>query len=188
MKILQILDASSEFIFGESFNSLERDCPKDSQKFLDSFSYAQQGVGKRVMLGRMDFLMRDQRFWESCAFIREYTQKHVERAVVNLERNKLHVGQKRYILAHELVQATKDRAAVCDQLLNMVFAGRDTPAVALTSVFFCIARSPQTWKIIRDEVRGLEDEELTFDRLKTLRYVQSVIKEGKTYLIGVLKY
>jgi cytochrome P450 len=179
---LQILDASSEFIFGESFDSLEPDCPEDSQKFLDSFSYAQQGVGKRVMLGRMDFLMRDRRFWESCAFIRDYTRKRVERAILNREGNKSHGGQGRYILAHELVQATEDRAVVCDQLLNVVFAGRDTPAVALTSVFFCIARSPETWKKIRDEVGGLKDEELTFDRLKTLRYVQSVIKEGRTYL------
>ncbi|KAL1595191.1 hypothetical protein SLS60_009879 [Paraconiothyrium brasiliense] len=179
-----ILDASSEFIFGESFNSLERDFPEDSQKFLESFSYAQQGVGKRVILGKMDFLMLDRRFWDSCGFIREYTRKRIERAIGNLKENEPHAGQKRYILAHELVHATSDREAMCDQLLNMVFAGRDTPAVALTSVFFCIARSPQTWKKIREEVKGLRDEDLTLDRLKTLRYVQNVVKEAVVLPIG----
>lgn len=183
MNILQILDACSEFIFGESFNSLERDCPEDSQKFMSSFSYAQQGVGKRVMLGKLDFLIRDSQFWDSCVFIREYTLKHIDRAIMYSEGNKSYGGQRRYILAHELVKTTTSRAVLCDQLLNMVFAGRDTPAVALTSVFFCVARSPQTWRKIRDEIKGLKDEELTFDRLKTLRYVQSVIKEGEKYAV-----
>jgi cytochrome P450 len=131
------------------------------------------------MLGKLNFLMRDQRFWESCAYIREYTQKHIDRAIANLEKSKAQEGSRRYILAQELVQVTKDRAVVCDQLLNVVFAGRDTPAVALTSVFFCIARNPQTWHKIREEIKGLKDEDLTLDRLKTLRYVQNVIKEGK---------
>lgn len=53
------------------------------------------------------------------------------------------------------------------------------PAVALTSVFFCIARNPQTWNKIREEIKGLEDEDLTLGRLKTLHYVQNVIKEDK---------
>ncbi|PVH95533.1 cytochrome P450 [Periconia macrospinosa] len=146
-----ILDASSEFIFG---------------------------VGQRVMLGKLDFLMRDQRFWESCAFIRQYTHKHIDLALKILREDNPPAGRRKHILAQELVQATDDGAVVCDQLLNMVFAGRDTPAVTLTSIFFCIARSPSSWSKIRDEIKGLQDEDLTFDRLKSLRYVQSVIKEA----------
>lgn len=151
--------------------------------FLDSFSYAQQGTGKRVMLGKMDFLLRDRKFWNSCAFIREYTEKHIDRAISTVENERSHVGRRNYILAHELVKTTNDRAVVCEQLLNMVFAGRDTPAVALTSTFFCLARSPETWRKIRDEVKDLKDEELTFDNLQGLRYVQNVIKECTSFLL-----
>jgi hypothetical protein len=153
---------------------------------MESFNYAQQGVGKRVMVGKMDFLIRDVRFWDSCAFIREFTQRHINRAIASMgTKTSPEAGRKR-ILPHELVAATTDRAAVCDQLLNMVFAGRDTPAVALTSIFFCIARNSNTWRKIRDEIEGMKDEDLTLNRLKSLRYVQNVIKEGKKFSTQIL--
>jgi hypothetical protein len=77
----QILDSSSEFIFGESFGSLLPTCPIDSQIFLDSFNYAQKGVGIRVLLSKARFLMRDAKFFQSCKLIQDYTRKHVDRAL-----------------------------------------------------------------------------------------------------------
>lgn len=140
------------------------------------------------MLGRMDFLMRDRQFWESCDYIHTYTRKHIDRAIQNLKADNPHGGPRRYILAHELVQATNDQSVVCDQLLNVLFAGRDTPAVALTNVFFCIARNPRTWEKLREEVKGLKDDDLTMDRLKSLRYLQYVIKEGELNLARYLRH
>jgi cytochrome P450 len=84
----------------------------------------------------------------------------------------------KYVLVYEMAKESLDREELTSQLLNVFFAGRDTPAVALSSVFFCIARHPEVWKKVRDEIEGLTVADLTFERLKSLRYVQHVINEG----------
>ena len=68
--------------------------------------------------------------------------------------------------------------ALCDQLLNVFFAGRDTPAVALSNVFFCVARHPLIWRRIREETEGLKPEELSFERLQGLWYKQYATNKG----------
>jgi len=152
-------------------------CPIDSDELLDSFDYAQKGVGARVLMGRMSFLLRDKRFWESCRRIREYTQRYVDAALAEYKRGE-NKDVNRYVLVYEMVKQTTDREEICRQLLNVFFAGRDTPAVALSNVFFCLARHPEVWKQIRKEVEGLTKEDLTFEKLKSLRYVQHCINEG----------
>jgi cytochrome P450 len=67
----------------------------------------------------------------------------------------------------------RDPEALCEQLLNVFFAGRDTPAVALGNVFFCVARHPLAWSNIREETKGLRADELSFEKLKGLRYIST---------------
>jgi cytochrome P450 len=80
-----------------------------------------------------------------------------------------------------LAKETSDRSLLTSQLLNVFFAGRDTPAVALTNIFFLLARHPDVWIKCREEVQGLKKEALNFEKLKSLRYIQHVINEGKSY-------
>jgi hypothetical protein len=124
-------------------------------------------------------LSRDRKFPEACALIKDYTQKHIDRALKLQAENNDTKNQRKVILINELAQETTDPSDLCSQLLNVFFAGRDTPAVALTNIFFLLARHPQIWKKCRTEVDGLQAEDLTFERLKSLRYIQHVINEGK---------
>lgn len=145
---------------------------------MDAFNNAQQGVGIRVILGKMKFLvMRDRKFQESCAIIKQYTRRHVDRALARRE-DRQKDNARRNVLVYELAEETTDRSDLTSQLLNVFFAGRDTPAVALTNLFFLLARHPNVWKKCREEVQGLEKEDLSFEKLKSLRYVQHVINEG----------
>jgi len=131
-------------------------------------------------MGKMSFLLRDNRFWKSCTYIRKYTRRHVNLALVGQDDGKkaMESEQEKYILVHEMAKENQNREELISQLLNVFFAGRDTPAVALSNVFFCLARHPEVWKKIRDEIEGLTVEDLTFERLKSLRYVQHAINEG----------
>ncbi|KAH7092270.1 cytochrome P450 alkane hydroxylase-like protein [Paraphoma chrysanthemicola] len=177
-----ILDASSEFIFGESFDSLLPDSPIDSQKFMDAFNTAQKGVGIRVILGKMKFLiMRDRKFQESCDIIKQYTRRHVDRALDRREERKKDNARKT-VLVYELAEETTDRSDLTSQLLNVFFAGRDTPAVALTNLFFLLARHPKVWKRCKEEAQGLDKDDLSFEKLKSLRYIQHVINEAMRLL------
>ncbi|KAF2750981.1 cytochrome P450 [Sporormia fimetaria CBS 119925] len=173
-----ILDSSSEFIFGRSFASLLPTTPLDSEAFLSAFNAAQGGVGIRVLLGKMRFILfRDKKFNEACSLIQDYTQKHIDRVLKEPEKPS-DSKRERVILLNELAKETSDRNELCSQLLNVFFAGRDTPAVALTNIFFLLSRHPDVWKKCRDEVQGLQKKDLSFEKLKSLRYIQHVINEA----------
>jgi cytochrome P450 len=127
----------------------------------------------------MKFLIiRDRKFEEACKLIKDYTQTHIDRALHQQANGNVLEYQRRIILVNELAKETSDRSELCSQLLNVFFAGRDTPAVALTNIFFLLARHPKVWKTCKTEVEGLQKEDLTFERLKSLRYIQYVINEG----------
>jgi cytochrome P450 len=136
-------------------------------------------VGIRVLLGKMKFLLfRDREFEQSCKLIKDYTQRHIDRALKQQVKSDGTKAQRTVILVNELAKETTDRAELCSQLLNVFFAGRDTPAVALTNIFFLLARHPRVWHKCKAEVEGLRKEDLSFERLKSLRYIQHVINEG----------
>jgi hypothetical protein len=123
------------------------------------------------------FLVRDRKFEDACTLIKCYTRQHINRALNVQARGEKE--RRKVILVNELAREISDRSELCSQLLNVFFAGRDTPAVALTNIFFLLARHPQVWTKCRAEVEGLQIEDLNFEKLKSLRYIQHVINEGK---------
>ena len=137
----------------------------------------------KIGLGRLSFLLRDERnkkYRENCDLVQRYTQEYVERALERQGKNAdVAEDEGTYILVHELAKQTTDKQALCDELLNVFFAGRDAPAVALGNVFFHLTRHPEVWRKIREEAEGLRVEDLSFEKLKSLRYTQHAINEGK---------
>jgi cytochrome P450 len=123
-------------------------------------------------------MLPSRKFKESCKIIQEYTRKHIGRALQQSEQLNMESHKRKCILVYELAKQTKDRSVLCSHLLNVFFAGRDTPAVALTNIFFLLARHPRVWEKCKEGIRGLQKGDLTFERLKSLRYIQHVINEG----------
>jgi cytochrome P450 len=164
----------------ESFGSLLPSSPIDSEASINASNIAQKGVGIRILLGKLRIILaRYSKFQHACELTKDYTQRHIERTVHQQAKSDKVQEQKKIILVSELVKETNDRSELCNQLLNVFFAGRDTPAVALTSIFFLLARHPDIWEKCRAEVKSLQKEDLTFKRLKSLRYIQHGINEGE---------
>jgi len=46
-------------------NILNENESQQSREFLDAFHYAQQGTGRRLQLGKLAFLYRDRKYYES---------------------------------------------------------------------------------------------------------------------------
>jgi hypothetical protein len=149
---------------------------------MEAFNYAQKSVGKRINLGKMSILVRDKKFWDSCELVQNFTKRQINRALhrQNNESNisKPREGISKYNLVKELAKVIKDEETLSGQLLNLFFGGRDTPAVAISNVIFCLARHPRVWENIRKEVGELEPEDLSFEKLKSMRYLQHAINEG----------
>lgn len=170
------LDSSTELLFGQSTASLAPNTTVDAKNFLEAYNYGQAGVGKRMQLPQWNFLTRDKRFWRSCAVAREFVEKHVETALRSRAASK-DIKDTRLILAHEIAQQTDDRDDIRNQLLNVFLPAHDATAVALTNVFFHLARNPEVYHKLRQELLTVDESERTFEGLKGLKYLQSVLSE-----------
>lgn len=174
------LDSSTEFLFGESVGSLSpHSISADAKSFLEAYDYGQMVVGKRLHLPKWNFLTRDKKFWDSCNIAHEFVDGYIAqgRRICGQFENG-NVAPKRYILAHEMIKQTRDHKDIRNQLLNVFLPAHEATGVALTNVFFNLARNPSCYAKLRQEILDAgEQAAWTFERLKSLKYLQYVINE-----------
>ena len=175
------LDSSTEFLFGETVGSLTSDgVSSDAYDFLKAYNYGQFVVGKRLHLPQWNFLTRDKRFWDSCKIAHNFVDAYITKAKRNIGHSESEKGKsQRYILAQELVERTTNVNDIRNQLLNVFLPAHEAAGVALTNVFFNLARNPQVYQKLRVEIlaTGEDSADWTFERLKSLKYLQYVINE-----------
>ena len=87
----------------------------------------------------------------------------------------------RYILLRELISQTNDTIKIRSELLNILFAGRDTTASFLSNLWFELSKRPDVCATLRREVgstfRNGERPE-SFEQLKNMRYLRAVLNES----------
>ena len=183
----QSLDSSTEFLFGESLDSLLATNSGKAEEFLESFNTAQYGVGQRMRLGKLRFLYQGRRWLEACMSVHKFIDRYVVRAVNNgsYEREKtlkpIDQQPKHYILLNEMAKVTKDEIDLRYQILNVFLAGHESTAIALSSIFFHLARNPTAWQKLRSEVTAIGSATLTFESLKSMQYLRYIISESKRH-------
>ena len=90
-------------------------------------------------------------------------------------------NRKPYIFADELLRATGgDAEQVKWELLSLLAAARDTTALLLSNVFHALARHPDVWARLKDEVEGLHGRKPDYEALKGMRYLKYVLNESES--------
>ena len=176
------LDSSTELLFGKSTASLTTNTSIDAKAFLQAYNYGQSGVGKRMQLLPWNFLTRDRAFWRSCATARAFVTSCVQETVEQYSKRLSPTSKpaiSRIVLAQELLAKTKDINDITNELLNVFLPAHDATAVALTNIFFHLARHPEIYAKLSREVATMTSsgDEWTFERLKSCRYLQNVMRE-----------
>lgn len=131
---------------------------------------------------------RDRKFSKAVADARAYVDRFVQKAIDY--RMALDSGEKapedahklneqHYVFLYELSKRTLDKTELTDQLLNILLAGRDTTASLLSTTFFTMARLPEIWKKLREEVLTLGGRKPSFEDLKSMTYLTGVLNESK---------
>lgn len=170
------LDSVTEYLFGESAMSLTSTTTIDAKKFLESYSYGQAMVGKALQLPLWTLMALDTNFWKACNVSRRFVEKYVNMAFAR-RRSPSHDQEKKCVLAYELAKVSNDGPFIRDQLLNVFIAGYDTITIALTNVFFHMARNPIIYTKLREEVLTYPAD-LDPEGLKRVDYLQSIIRES----------
>jgi cytochrome P450 len=182
------LDSSTEFIFGRSANSLSPETTSVvARRLPEVFDDALRAMQKRFMLGRkISYLTGNgKEFSRRCAETHAIIDSLIDEEI-ELQQSKAGKSPTMnddstysYVLLGELVKNTHDKRFIRDQLMNVFFPGRDTAANLTGNVMFFLARRPQVWDKLRSEVTGIGSQILTFELLKSMKYLQGVINESK---------
>ncbi|KAK6893679.1 Cytochrome P450 52C1 [Candida tropicalis] len=181
------IDYSTDFLLGESCDSLKDFLGEESNSTLDTslrsafasqFNKTQQQMTIRFMLGKLAFLMYPKSFQNSIQMQKDFVDEYIDR-VVGMSEEELNNHPKSYVLLYQLARQTKNRDILQDELMSILLAGRDTTASLLTFLFFELSHHPEVFNKLKEEIeRHFPDvESVTFGTIQRCDYLQWCINE-----------
>ena len=170
------IDSATEFLFGESTNTLAPGASSKAAKtFADAFNRAQEAVSGRSE-GWWYKMFGDRQFQSDVKYCRDFIDEFVEKGFQQAKTQDVEKGG-RYIFLNELIKETQDKIRIRSELLNILLAGRDTTASLLTNVFFVLGKRPDIWEKLQEEVGQLNGEAPTYNQIKDMKYLRFVMNE-----------
>ncbi|KAH6716445.1 cytochrome P450 alkane hydroxylase [Leptodontidium sp. MPI-SDFR-AT-0119] len=118
------LDVTTEFLFGESIESLKVPESTGEDTFAEAFNVAQEYVAKRFRLLDLYWLIDGKKFRDTCKKVHYFADKIIDR---NLAEDSIE-GQGKYVFLRAMSEKTPDRTVLRSQIINILTAGRDTTA------------------------------------------------------------
>lgn len=174
-------------MFGETLGGLSGKIPPHAEGFLAAFHEALSGTGLRIGLGPFKHFLPNKKWREACAITHRFADYYVDHGLEYREKllaKKLDPSDssKANILLYNMVEETGDRVFLRNQILQGLIASQDTTSSLLGNVFFLLARHPDVWQKLQNEVLSVGDS-LDYNTLMAMEYLQKVLKEGISHLI-----
>ncbi|TGO47587.1 hypothetical protein BCON_0271g00080 [Botryotinia convoluta] len=166
------LDISTEFLFGESVESQSPNTPFDAREFLDAFDMTMRGLGARMMLGKLKFIRgRDIEWKKAFGKVHAYIDKHVSRVLESQKSAKNREEEEK-----SPIQKQKRRIRLIYAISFYLFIpAHDATSIAVSDVFFHLARDADRWDKLRREVlAATTGQTLSFEVLKSMKYLRYV--------------
>jgi hypothetical protein len=153
--------------------------------FAEAFNETNRFLATRALAQKFYWLIDNSTFREDCAKVHKFADYYVHKAL-NMTQDELEKSSRGgYIFLNELVKHTRNEKVLRDQLLNILLAGRDTTAGILSFIFFELARNPEIFEKLKQEIdthfgRGDQSrvEAITFESLKKCEYLKAVVNEA----------
>lgn len=182
------IDTATEFLFNHSTNSLrmvgQDEDDNEDTIFSKAFNTAQADVLTRSRLSFLYRFTNQDEGRDAIRICKAYVDKWVDDAVRWREAQDAEKAagaqkeEERYVFIHELAKQTNDKKRIRDELMNVLLAGRDTTASLLSNMFFEIAKRPDIWQKLRDEVGGLNGQLPSYEELKNMKYLKWCLNES----------
>ncbi|KAK8257876.1 cytochrome P450 [Phyllosticta capitalensis] len=194
------IDSATAFLFGKSADTLKEKLystdpasTRQGAKFAAAFAAAQEECLNFVQLGPLAALMKCKARVSdgelAVDVVHSYVDQFVDEAVryrQTLDEQQQHgidAAEKspkegKYVFLHELAKQTTDKRRIRDELLNVLLAGRDTTASLLGNLFFVLARRPDIWAKLKQEIALLDGRRPTYEELRGFRYLKWCLNES----------
>ncbi|KAL2404241.1 Cytochrome P450 monooxygenase pvhE [Exophiala dermatitidis] len=166
------LDASTDFLFGHSVGSLD----KEQSEFAMAFDEVQRLQTLQERLGPLKLFYPMHSYRAGIKTMERFIEPFITEAL-SMTESKLS-GSDTFI--HALARYTRDRKVVRDQLVALLLAGRDTTASTLSWLFLELAKNPQVVETLRAEIfeyLGKDGRPPTYQEIKDMKYLTYTINE-----------
>ncbi len=154
--------------------------------FAEAMKVALEHIEDNVRIDRLFGLLTNKRFNAARATVNGFVDNIVRQVTDQLpadgDKKEETTTKRKFVLAQELAAEIKDPIELRSQLLHVLAAGRDTTASLLSWLLLMIVSEPEATAKLRREVLSTfgsegSGEEITFEKLKTTRYLQWFINE-----------
>jgi len=127
--------------------------------------------------------MNNQKAEEAIKICHTYIDKFVDGALrfrkeLDEEKQAGNDRDEKYYFIQEVAKQTTDRKRIREELINILLAGRDTTASLLSNMFFEVAKRPDIYAKLREEVASLEGRTPTYEELRNLKYLKWCLNES----------
>ncbi|BCS04732.1 uncharacterized protein AKAW2_80533A [Aspergillus luchuensis] len=173
------MDIICDIIFGQLAESSQTSGCDSSAEFRRDYDQAQAGALHMIKWGRLTYLSSSQKFRVLSATTK--SRAFVKRLAQNALSTHEAEGMDKPLpdsLLKQLISDTFDESELVDQLFSVLVRGRDTTASLLSIQFHILARRPDIWAKLRDDVAALDGKPPSIQEIKRLKYVSSVVKES----------
>jgi cytochrome P450 len=194
------LDTTTRLLLGQSVGSQLSPPGSKTIKFMEAFDFAVFGIfrddamkyGVLYPLGVWDRLVRmgkKNKYEESCEHIKQFVEEILDQRLNDFEDQKSalargeDVTQSKYVFLKEIVDQTQDRNRIRDELVSVLFAGRDSTGSLLSNTVFMLARRPDAWARLRQEIWETFGGERPTDsqKLGHMKFMKCVLNESMGY-------
>ncbi|KAI2622274.1 cytochrome P450 52E2 [Xylaria nigripes] len=169
-------DSISDFMLGQT-TDLQGSAPPDSYKFGRYFDASMHKIALRARFSWLSMLPADSELTEYSTFMKEFVKRFVK-DVRNRVGEKADREESKYVFLDELLKSGESDEVICDHLLSIFTAGRDTTTSVLSYMFYQLSQRPDVVEIIRREIAELGDENPTWEQLRNMKYLNWVLKES----------
>ncbi|KAI4120863.1 MAG: hypothetical protein LQ347_007012, partial [Umbilicaria vellea] len=196
------LDQATEFLLGESVESLVAGPESEQRRFGVAFDYVQGQLARWNTAGWGARVWPNRRCEEAVRCVHGFVDGFVERAQAkaraagrggegkesmtgkekgtgeNAEQEDDGDGKTgRYVFLDALALQTSDPIEMRNEIISILIAGRDTTASMLTSTFHTLSRRPDIWARLRNEVAPLKGEAPDYETLRNFKYLRYFMNE-----------
>ncbi|KAI0552851.1 cytochrome P450 [Xylaria curta] len=174
------LDATTDFLLGESANSLDNPNSEFTFAFNDVLSHQIRLFVLR-MFYPFDKLASRKQYNLDIKKIDEFIMPYIKQtlAIPPEELEKLTKSDTEFTFLHNLARFTQDPKVIRDQLIAVLLAGRDTTAATLSWTIYELAACPDKVERLRAEVLECVGEHgtPTYETLKNMKYLRYTLQE-----------
>jgi cytochrome P450 len=169
------LDASTDFLYGRSVNSLDRE-----SEFATAFDEVQRVQVLEGRLGPLRHWHSRRSFYAALKKMDKFMQPFIAETLALSPEELESKLSKSDTFIHAMARFTRDPKMIRDQITSLLLAGRDTTASTLSWLFLELSRNPRVVEKLRAEIKdmlGDSGRPPTYQEIKDMRYLTWTINE-----------